>query len=227
MKDESGESNSLPSLVKAYEKSPGASLIPQASGDIMQDTTRLHETATFAGGCFWCVQSDFGKFDGVVEAISGYTGGHKPNPTYEEVSSGLSGHLEAVQVRFDPAVISYDELLKIFWRHVDPTDDGGQFVDRGAQYRTAIFFHDDQQKKAAESSKLALARSGRFGKPIATEILPMKKFFQAEAYHQHYFKKNPIRYKFYRANSGRDQFLKKVWQRDTLNEDMDNYQLSQ
>ena len=130
-------------------------------------------------------------------------------------------------MRFDPTVISYAKLLEIFWRHVDPTDDGGQFVDRGAQYRTAIFFHDDRQKTAAESSRLALAKSGRFGKPIATQILPVKKFFPAEAYHQHYYKKNPIRYKFYRANSGRDQFLQKVWETDAMNENLGNYQISQ
>jgi peptide methionine sulfoxide reductase msrA/msrB len=189
----------------------------------MQNKTHHHKTATFAGGCFWCIQSDFDKHSGVIEAISGYTGGHKPNPTYEDVSSGLSGHLEAVQVRFDPERISYDKLLDIFWRHVDPTDNGGQFVDRGAQYRTAIFFHDDRQKTTAESSKLALARSGRFDKPIATAILPMKEFFPAEACHQQYYKKNPIRYKFYRANSGRDQFLKKIWQANTTIEGTDNY----
>lgn len=183
------------------------------------------ETATFAGGCFWCTQSDFDKHNGIVEAISGYTGGHKGNPTYEDVKSGLSGHLEAVQIRFDPVIISYDKLLEIFWRHVDPTDDGGQFVDRGAQYRTAIFFHDDEQKAAAESSKLALSRSGRFSKPIATQILPMKTFFPAEDYHQQYYKKNPLRYKFYRSNSGRDQFLRSVWQRASKIDagDMDNY----
>jgi peptide methionine sulfoxide reductase msrA/msrB len=219
--------HSLQSSVKVYEKLPGASLIPQAPGDAMQNETFFHETATFAGGCFWCVQSDFDQYNGIVEAVSGYTGGHKPNPTYEDVSSGLSGHLEAVQVRFDPAIISYAKLLEIFWRHVDPTDNGGQFVDRGAQYRTAIFFHDDRQKKAAESSKLTLAKSGRFGKPIATQILPVKKFFPAETYHQHYYKKNPIRYKFYRANSGRDQFLKKVWEMHTINEDLEANQLSQ
>lgn len=172
------------------------------------------ETATFAGGCFWCVESDFKKYDGVIEAVSGYTGGHKGNPTYEEVSSGLSGHVEAVQVRYDPEKITYQKLLDIFWRHVDPTDRGGQFVDRGSQYRTAIFFHNDEQMAAAESSKLALSRCGRFKKPIATEILPIKKFFPAEAHHQKYYKKNPLRYKFYRANSGRDQYLKKVWQDD-------------
>jgi peptide methionine sulfoxide reductase msrA/msrB len=193
----------------------------------MSNATRHHETATFAGGCFWCIQSDFDKYDGVIASISGYTGGHKGNPTYEDVLSGLSGHLEAVQVRFDPKAISYSRLLDIFWRHVDPTDDGGQFVDRGAQYRTAIFFHDDKQKEVAESSRLALSRSGLFGKPIATQILPMKKFFPAEDYHQQYYKKNPLRYKFYRANSGRDQFLKKVWQAGTDFKGTDNYHLFQ
>jgi peptide methionine sulfoxide reductase msrA/msrB len=190
----------------------------------MSNATRHLETATFAGGCFWCTQSDFEKFNGVIETISGYTGGHKGNPTYEDVLSGLSGHLEAVQIRFNPKVVSYSQLLEIFWRHVDPTDDGGQFVDRGAQYRTAIFFHDGEQKETAESSRRALSRSGRFHKPIATQILPMRKFFPAEDYHQQYYRKNPLRYKFYRANSGRDQFLKKMWQPGKDIEGMDCYQ---
>lgn len=195
----------------------------------MSNETPHLETATFAGGCFWCTQSDFDKHNGVVEAVSGYTGGHKGNPTYEDVKSGLSGHLEAVQIKFDPGTISYDKLLEIFWRHVDPTDDGGQFVDRGSQYRTAIFFHDPMQKAAAEASRLDLSRSGRFNKPIATEILPMKKFFPAEDYHQHYYKKNPLRYKFYRANSGRDQFLRNVWPKEgkLKDVDMDQYHLFQ
>jgi peptide methionine sulfoxide reductase msrA/msrB len=191
----------------------------------MSIETRPLQTATFAGGCFWCTQSDFDKCTGVIEAISGYTGGHKGDPTYEDVKSGLSGHLEAVQIRFDPEVISYDKLLEIFWRHVDPTDDGGQFVDRGAQYRTAIFFHNNEQRAAAESSRLALSRSGRFSKPIATEIVPLKAFFPAEEYHQQYYKKNPLRYKFYRANSGRDQFLRRVWQKDEKIDNLDNHRL--
>ncbi len=169
------------------------------------------EIATFAGGCFWCIESDFEKYTGIHEAVSGYTGGHKDNPTYEEVSSGRSGHLEAVQVKFNPVVVPYKGLLDIFWRHVDPTDPGGQFVDRGSQYRTAIFFHDEQQKRLAEQSKKELSESGTFNKPIATEIIPFNKFYPAESYHQKYFKKNPIRYKFYRHNSGRDQFLQNVW----------------
>jgi peptide methionine sulfoxide reductase msrA/msrB len=189
----------------------------------MSNATRDLETATFAGGCFWCVQSDFDKYNGVIEAVSGYTGGHKGNPTYEDVMSGLSGHLEAVQIRFDPVIISYAKLLEIFWKHVDPTDASGQFVDRGAQYRTAIFFHDDKQKAAAESSRLALSRSGRFVKPIATQILPLKTFFPAEDNHQQYYKKNPLHYKFYRANSGRDQFLRKVWQKDGKIDSPDSY----
>jgi len=167
--------------------------------------------ATFAGGCFWCVESDFEKFDGVVEVISGYVGGQTQNPTYQEVSAGGTGHAEAIRVRYDPQKITYDELLDIFWRHVDPTDPGGQFVDRGSQYRPAIFYHDDDQKRLAEESKRKLESSGRFKKAIATEIVPVSEFYEAEDYHQDYYKKNPLRYKLYRYNSGRDQFLKKAW----------------
>jgi peptide methionine sulfoxide reductase msrA/msrB len=169
------------------------------------------EVATFAGGCFWCVESDFEKCKGIEEATSGYCGGHTKDPTYEEVCSGRSGHLEAVQVKFDPERLPYEQLLEIFWRHVDPTDPNGQFVDRGAQYRTAIFFHNDLQRRIAEASKLKLAQSGYFNKPIATEIIPLDTFYPAESYHQGYCKKNPLRYKFYRKNSGRDHFLKKIW----------------
>jgi peptide methionine sulfoxide reductase msrA/msrB len=185
-----------------------------ASGGTMNKKTNSIETATFAGGCFWCIESDFEKYIGVIEAVSGYTGGHKGDPSYEDVVSGLSGHFEAVQVRFDPQVISYAKLLDIFWRHVDPTDPGGQFVDRGSQYRTAIFFHNEEQRTQAEASMRALVQSGRFKKPIATKIMPLEKFYAAEHGHQEYYKKNPLRYKFYRANSGRDQFLKKVWPND-------------
>jgi len=170
------------------------------------------EKATFAGGCFWCMVPPFEKLDGVREVISGYTGGYKDNPTYEEVSSGKTGHVEAIEVTFDPSKVSYEKLLDVFWRQVDPTDPGGQFVDRGSQYRSVIFFHNPEQKTMAEKSKEALAKSGRFSKAIATEVLPAGKFYRAEEYHQDYWKKNPIRYKFYRYNSGRDQFLKKVWE---------------
>ncbi len=167
--------------------------------------------ATFAGGCFWCTESDFEKFDGVVEVISGYVGGQTQNPTYTEVSAGGTGHAEAIRVVYDPQRITYDELLDIFWQHVDPTDSSGQFVDRGSQYRPAIFYHDDDQKRLAEESKRKLETSGRFDKSIATEIVPVSEFYEAEDYHQDYYKKNPLRYKLYRYNSGRDQFLKKAW----------------
>jgi len=167
--------------------------------------------ATFAGGCFWCTESDFEKFDGVVEVISGYVGGQTQNPTYNEVSAGGTGHAEAIRVQYDPQKITYNELLDIFWQHVDPTDPGGQFVDRGSQYRPAIFYHDDDQKRLAEASKSKLEKSGRFDKSIATEIVPVSEFYEAEDYHQDYYKKNPLRYKLYRYNSGRDQFLKKAW----------------
>ena len=167
--------------------------------------------ATFAGGCFWCTESDFEKFDGVVDVISGYVGGQTQNPTYQEVSAGGTGHAEAIRVRYDPQKITYNELLDIFWRHVDPTDPGGQFVDRGSQYRPAIFYHDDDQKRLAEESKKKLDASGRFSKPIATEIVPVSEFYPAEDYHQDYYKKNPLRYKLYRHHSGRDQFLEKAW----------------
>ncbi|MDH4264323.1 MAG: peptide-methionine (S)-S-oxide reductase MsrA, partial [Deltaproteobacteria bacterium] len=183
------------------------------------DTTRAFlpdktETATFAGGCFWCTEADFEKVPGVVKAVSGYTGGHKENPTYKEVSSGTTGHVEAVQVYYDPAKITYEELLNWFWRHINPTDPGGQFVDRGSQYRSVIFYPNEEQKRLAEKSKEELNKSGKFDKPIVTEIIPFKKFYEAEDYHQDYYKKNPLRYKYYRYASGRDQFLDKVWGRE-------------
>ncbi|MFZ5571753.1 MAG: peptide-methionine (R)-S-oxide reductase MsrB [Thermodesulfobacteriota bacterium] len=169
-------------------------------------------TAVFAGGCFWCTESDFEKAPGVTAVISGYTGGQVADPTYEQVSSGVTGHVEAIQVIYDPAKIDYAGLLDVFWKHVDPTDAGGQFVDRGAQYRSVIFYADDKERLLAEESKRKLAASGRFDRPIATEILPLGRFYPAEDYHQDYYKKNPIRYRFYRYNSGRDRFLETVWQ---------------
>ena len=178
---------------------------------LMKTETKNLKTVTFAGGCFWCVESDFEKVDGVVEAISGYTSGQKTNPTYKEVSAGQTGHAEAVQVRYDPEKITYKQLLDVFWRHMDPTDAGGQFVDRGSQYRPAIFYHDEEQKRIAEESKAELEKSGRFTKPIATEIVPLAEFYTAEEYHQDYYSKNPLRYKMYRYGSGRDQFLKSAW----------------
>lgn len=169
------------------------------------------EKATFAGGCFWCMEPPFEKLEGVKEVISGYTGGQKKDPKYEEVSAGTTGHLETVEIIYDPAKVSYASLLEVFWRQVDPTDPDGQFVDRGKQYRTAIFYHTEEQKRLAEKSREALGKTGRYKKPVVTEILPAQTFYRAEDYHQDYYKKNPIRYKFYRYNSGRDQFLKKIW----------------
>jgi peptide methionine sulfoxide reductase msrA/msrB len=169
------------------------------------------ETATFAGGCFWCTESDFEKVNGVVEVISGYVGGQEKDPTYEQVSAGRTGHAEAVQILYDPKKVTYAELLDVFWRHVDPTDAGGQFADRGTQYRPAIFYHNPEQRELAEASKTALAQSGRFHKPIMTEIVPATTFYKAEEYHQDYYKRNPLRYKYYRYGSGRDQFLNSVW----------------
>jgi peptide methionine sulfoxide reductase msrA/msrB len=177
----------------------------------MKDENSTLKIATVAGGCFWCVESDFEKVDGVIKAVSGYTGGQMKNPTYKEVSAGGTGHVEAVQVYYDPTIITYEELLDVFWKHVDPTDPGGQFVDRGAQYRTAIFYHDDHQRRIALASKKELDESGRFSKPIATEIIAFSKFYEAEEYHQDYYKKSALRYKFYRYNSGRDQFLETAW----------------
>lgn len=169
------------------------------------------KTAVFAGGCFWCTEADFAKLPGVVKVLSGYTGGHKENPTYEEVCSGTTGHVEAIQVYYDPGQISYEALLDYFWRHIDPTDPGGQFFDRGSQYRSVIFYQDEEQREAAENSKAALNQSGRFLKPIVTAVVPFSKFYPAEEYHQDYSKKNPPRYCSYRGGSGRDQFLEKTW----------------
>ncbi len=167
--------------------------------------------ATFAGGCFWCMESDFEKVDGVVEVISGYTGGSQENPTYKQVSSGKTGYYEAVQVLYDPEKITYTELLEVFWRHVDPTDDAGQFVDRGPQYRTAIFYHDEKQKALAEESKAKIEKSNVFKRPMVTPIIPLRTFYRAEEYHQDFYEKKPIRYKSYRSGSGRDRFIEKTW----------------
>ncbi|PLX82696.1 MAG: peptide-methionine (S)-S-oxide reductase [Desulfuromonas sp.] len=167
--------------------------------------------ATFAGGCFWCMEPPFDKLKGVKATISGYMGGSSKDPTYQEVSSGTTGHAEVVQVVYDPALVSYQQLLDIFWTNINPTDDGGQFVDRGTQYRSAIFYHNEEQKQLAEISRTELAASGRFTTPIVTEIVAAGTFYPAEEYHQDYYLNSPVRYKFYRYNSGRDQFLNKVW----------------
>jgi peptide methionine sulfoxide reductase msrA/msrB len=157
------------------------------------------------------MEHPFEEIDGVLEVVAGYIGGHKQNPTYEEVSSGKTGHLEAIQITYDPSKVSYAQLLDIFWRQIDPTNPGGQFVDRGVQYRSAVFYHNEEQKDIAEKSKEDLNSSGRYKKPIVTEIIEAPEFYKAENYHQDYHKKNPIRYKFYRCRSGRDQYLEKIW----------------
>jgi len=167
--------------------------------------------ATFAGGCFWCVEAGYEKVPGVVEAVSGYAGGSVENPTYEQVSSGSTGHTEAVQVYYDPDEMTYEGLLQGLWRMMDPTDANGQFVDRGKQYRPAIFYHNDEQKRLAEAAKQELEASGIYDKPVVIEIVPLETFYPAEKYHQDYYKKNPLRYKFYTFNSGRYQFIEKVY----------------
>ncbi len=169
------------------------------------------EVATFAGGCFWCMEKPFEDLDGVQSVTSGYTGGEKKNPTYDEVSSGATGHVEAVEVVYDPKVVSYETLLDVFWRQIDPTDDGGQFVDRGDQYVSAVFYENEAQKALATASKKELDASGVFDDPVVTEIRPASDFYVAEDYHQDYYKKNPTAYKHYRGGSGRDQFLDKIW----------------
>jgi peptide methionine sulfoxide reductase msrA/msrB len=173
------------------------------------------EKAVFAGGCFWCMEPPFEKLDGVKEVLSGYTGGRTVNPTYEEVSAGGTGHVEAIQIVYDPAKISYTRLLEVFWKQINPTDAAGQFVDRGSSYVSAIFYLNEEQRMLAEASRKQLERSGAYGSdPIVTEIRPAGPFYPAEEYHQDYWKKNPVRYKFYRFNSGRDQYLDKVWGKD-------------
>lgn len=169
------------------------------------------EQATFAGGCFWCVEAPFEDVDGVITVISGYAGGKEKNPTYGEVSSGKTSHRESVQITYDPEVISYSELVDIFWQTYDPTDVGGSFYDRGSQYESAIFYMDSEQKKVAEESKKRLDESGRFDKPVATPIIKFTSFYPAEEYHQDYYKKNPTDYYSYRKGSGRDDFIKKHW----------------
>ncbi len=167
------------------------------------------ETATFAGGCFWCVESDFDAIPGVVDTLSGYTGGIVPNPTYKTVSAGGTGHIEAVQITFDPQVVSFGELLTAFWHSVDPTDAGGQFCDRGESYQTTVFVNDDEQRQIAEASKQEAEAS--LGAPIVTPIEQSTPFFAAEGYHQDYYEKNPVRYKFYRWSCGRNQRVEEVW----------------
>ncbi len=171
--------------------------------------------AIFAGGCFWCVEEAFEKVPGVISAVSGYTGGAVPNPTYEQVSNETTGHAEAVRVTYDPGKVSYEQLVDWFWRNIDPTQAGGQFCDHGSSYRSAMFVHDEAQRKVAEDSKRALEASGRLKRPIVTEIVDAGVFYEAEDYHQDYYKKNPNRYRFYKFNCGRVQRLEQIWGKAT------------
>lgn len=172
------------------------------------------EKAAFAGGCFWCMEPPFEKLPGVIAVVSGYTGGTEENPTYEQVSSDLTGHAEAVEVEYDPSKVSYAKLLDVFWRNIDPTTKDRSFVDVGRHYRSAIFYKTSEQKRLALESLKKMEQSGRFGAPIVTEIVPAGPFWPAEEYHQDYYKKNPVRYKFYRAGSGRDRYLEAIWGRE-------------
>jgi len=169
------------------------------------------EKATFAGGCFWCMEPPFDKLDGVKSTTSGYIDGHVDNPSYEQVSSGGTGHTEAVQIVYDPSKVTYEKLLEVFWVNVDPTDADGQFCDRGSQYRTGIFYHSEEQQAAAEASKKELQASGRIAKPIVTPVTEAKTFYRAEEYHQDYYQKSSFRYKLYRRGCGRDRVLDKLW----------------
>ena len=178
---------------------PGAGVVPGT------------QVATFAGGCFWCMQPPFDKIEGVISTVVGYTGGRTENPTYEEVSYQDTGHAESIQVTFDPAKVTYEQLLDVFWHNIDPLARDRQFCDVGAQYRSAVFTHDATQQRLATESKKQLEDSGRFSQPIATQIVPASTFYPAEDYHQDYYRKNPIRYKFYRFNCGRDQRLRELW----------------
>jgi peptide-methionine (S)-S-oxide reductase len=169
------------------------------------------EIATFAGGCFWCMVKPFDELPGIIDVVSGYSGGHLENPTYQDIKAGKSGHYEAVQITYNPDLFPYERLLELYWPQIDPTDDGGQFHDRGDQYRTAIFYHNEHQKQLAERAKNEIVDSGRFRKPIVTNILPASAFYPAEEYHQKFYKKNPDEYKQDRTKSGRDEFIDNHW----------------
>ncbi len=184
---------------------------PVTANEASSATPNTLETATFAAGCFWCMEHPFDAIDGVISTTSGYTGGHQDNPTYQQVSAGSTGHTEAIQIVFDPAKVSYTQLLDVYWRNSDPTTANRQFCDVGSQYRPGIFYHDQKQHTAAEASKQAIVENKQFSQDIVTEISPATTFWPAEDYHQNYYLKNPIRYKFYRYNCGRDQRLEQLW----------------
>jgi peptide-methionine (S)-S-oxide reductase len=184
-----------------------ATAVPMSGGEPGPGTAR----ATFGGGCFWCMEPPFDVLEGVISTTSGYAGGRVKNPSYQEVSAGGTGHAEVVQVEYDPSVVSYQELLEVFWRNVDPTAKDRQFCDRGSQYRSAIFYHDEAQRAAAEQSRAELERTKPFRDPIVTEIVALKAFYPAEDYHQDYYRKNPLKYKYYRYGCGRDKRLDELW----------------
>jgi len=193
-------------LVWTLAWNPGP--VPSASAETKAAATA---SAIFAGGCFWCMEKPFDALPGVVSTTSGYTGGTLPNPTYEQVSSGNTGHVESVRVEYDPSKVSYETLVEVFWRNIDPLDDRGQFCDKGYQYTSAIFYGSDAEKRVAEASKKKLEESGRLAGPIATRIVPAAQFFDAEEYHQNYYEKNPVRYRYYRYRCGRDARLTEIW----------------
>ena len=188
-----------------------AALILSAAAIANTAAAKSLQTAIFAGGCFWCVEADMDKIDGVVETVSGFTGGRVKNPSYKQVVKGGTGHYEAVEITYDADVLAYEDLVHRFLRSIDPLDGGGQFCDRGASYRSAIFAHSETQQRAAEASKQALEDSNRFTAPVVTEVLPAGEFYPAEGYHQNYYQENPLRYRFYRANCGRDARLEQLW----------------
>ncbi len=200
-----------------FEKLMMATLLvlPFVVTQVMADSVPHLEKATFAGGCFWCMEHPFDGIPGVVSVTSGYTGGQKKNPTYEEVSAGGTGHAESIQVVYDPIKVTYEKLLKVFWHNIDPIARDRQFCDSGHQYRSAIFYHTEEQHQLALQSKELLEKNKTFKDPIATEIVQATEFYPAEDYHQHYYKKNPIRYKFYRTRCGRDHRLKELWGNET------------
>lgn len=197
----------LGGLLAACEPTAAQAPQPQVSATTVENPG----VAIFAGGCFWCTESDFDKVPGVIETTSGYIGGHVDNPTYEQVSAGSSGHIEAVRVRFDPSKTSYAKLLEAFWPTIDPVTANAQFCDRGSQYRSAIFYSNAEEQQLAEASKNALEKSGRLPAPVVTEILAASTFYSAEDYHQDYYQRNPLRYNYYRNGCGRDQRLEQLW----------------
>lgn len=196
-------------LAVGCQSSPDPTEASEA-GDRAEEDAEL-EVATFAGGCFWCMQPPFDELDGVESTVVGYTGGDEPEPTYSQVTGGQTGHVEAVEIRYRPAEVDYEDLLYVFWRSIDPTDDGGQFADRGDHYRTFVFYHDDTQRERAEASRAELGEEGPFEEPIVTEIVEVGEFWIAEEYHQDYYKKNPTHYESYYRGSGRAGFLEETW----------------